>query len=114
MNDVALLAVRVVAGGILVVAFSMMGDLLKPRMFAGLFAAAPSVAMASLLVSGLASGAAKDHTYASGMIAGAVGLVVYSVAAALLVGRLGATAGSVLAWVMWAVPAFAIFWLFLR
>ncbi|HEY1421162.1 MAG TPA: DUF3147 family protein [Candidatus Dormibacteraeota bacterium] len=114
MTDLALLAVRVVAGGFMVVAFSMAGDILKPRMFAGLFAAAPSVATASLLVSGLASGAGKDHVYATGMIAGAAGLIAYSVAAAFLVERLGAAAGSILAWVAWAVPACAIFWLFLR
>jgi hypothetical protein len=35
-----------------VVAFAMLGDVLKPKMFAGRFGTAPSVATASLLVSG--------------------------------------------------------------
>jgi hypothetical protein len=113
MNDIALLVVRVLLGGTLVVAFALLSDALKPKTFAGLFSGAPSVATASLLVTGLATGAAKDQKYAMGMIAGAVGLVFYSIAAAILVKHLGSVAGSVLAWVAWAVPAFGIFWLFL-
>jgi hypothetical protein len=40
---------RFVVGGIIVSAFSILGDLLKPRSFAGLFSAAPSVALATLV-----------------------------------------------------------------
>jgi len=114
LRDILLLGLRVVAGGTLVVAFAMLGDVLKPKMFAGLFGAAPSVATASLLVSGLAMGASKETQYATGMIAGAVGLVVYSAAAAFAVKHLGAVAGSVVAWIAWLVPAAAVYWVFLR
>jgi len=113
MRDVLLMFVRAVAGGALVVAFAILGDVLKPKMFAGLFGAAPSVATASLLVSGLAIGAAKDERYATGMIAGAISLVVYSATAALAVKHIGAVAGSVIAWAAWLVPAAAIYWTFL-
>jgi len=44
MADLALLLVRAAAGGALVVTFSMLADILKPKMFAGLLGAAPSVA----------------------------------------------------------------------
>lgn len=114
MSDILLLVVRVVAGGTLVVVVAMVSDMLKPKMFAGLFSAAPSVATASLLASGLALGPAKDEQYAAGMIAGSAGLVFYSLAAAFLVKRVGAAAGSVLAWLAWVVPAGLLFWLFLR
>ena len=114
MTDVVVLVVRVVVGGALVVAFSMLGDMLKPKMFAGLFGAAPSVATASLLVSGLATGAARDARSATGMIAGAIGLIAYSAAAALTVKHLGAVAGSALAWVAWLVPAAVIYMVWLR
>jgi len=114
VNEVALLAIRVVAGGSLVVAFAIVSDMLKPKMFSGLFGAAPSVATASLLVSGLAMGAEKDARYATGMIAGAVGMVAYSAAAALAVKQLGSVVGSAVAWVAWVVPAVAVYWLFLR
>jgi hypothetical protein len=113
MKDVVLLGIRVVAGGVFVVLFAMLSDALKPKMFAGLFSAAPSVATASLLVTGLAMGAARDQKYATGMIVGAVGLVCYSLAAAILVKHLGGSAGSALAWVAWAVPALGLFWFFL-
>lgn len=108
MKDVVLLFVRALAGGSLVVAFAVLSDAIKPKMFAGLFSAAPSVATASLVVTGLAMGASKDAKYASGMIAGAIGLVFFCFAAAPLVRRLGAIAGSALGWLAWAVPSFAL------
>jgi hypothetical protein len=114
VKDIVLLAIRVVAGGALVVAFAMVSDMLKPKMFSGLFGAAPSVATASLLVSGLAMGAEKDVRYAAGMIAGAIGLVAYSLAAAPAVKHLGSVAGSIVAWVAWVLPAGLVFLVFLR
>lgn len=114
MNDAVLLAIRVLAGGALVVAFAFLSDMLDPKMFSGLFGGAPSVATASLLVSGLAMGAAKDGKYATGMIAGAVGLVVYSAAAALAVRHLGSIAGSIVAWIAWLLPAGLVYAVFLR
>ncbi|TMC83259.1 MAG: DUF3147 family protein [Chloroflexi bacterium] len=114
MKDIGLLAIRVVLGGLLVVAFAMLSDTLKPKMFAGLFSAAPSVATGSLLVSGLAMGAAKDAKYASGMVVGAIALVCFSVAAAFLVKRLGSIAGSAIGWLAWAITALGFYWLFLR
>ena len=48
------------------------------------------------------------------MIAGAIGLVAYSAAAALAVKHLGAVAGSIVAWVAWVIPAASVFWFFLR
>ncbi|TMC54003.1 MAG: DUF3147 family protein [Chloroflexi bacterium] len=114
MSSAVLLGIRAIAAGTLVVAISMLSDRLKPKMFAGLFAGAPSVATVSLLVSGIAMGAAKDANAASGMIAGAVGLVFFSLAAAVLVKHLGAIAGSAVAWLAWAIPAFGLYWLFLR
>ncbi len=114
MSEPLLIAVRVLAGGIIVVFFALLSDALKPKMFAGLFSAAPSVATASLLVGGLASGPAKDAKYATGMIAGAIGLVFFSVAATFLLRRAGSVWGSLLSWVAWMVPALALYWAFLR
>jgi hypothetical protein len=114
VKDVLLLAIRVLAGGALVAAFAMLGDTLKPKMFAGLFSGAPSVATVSLLVTGLAMGPARDAKYALGMIAGAVGLVVYGLVAAVLVKHLKAVIGTAIAWAAWAVPAVATYLVFLR
>ena len=40
--------IRFLAGGIVVSAFAVLGDVLRPKSFAGLFGAAPSVALATL------------------------------------------------------------------
>jgi hypothetical protein len=40
--------VRFLLGGAVVSAFAMLGDVLRPKSFAGLFGAAPSVALATL------------------------------------------------------------------
>jgi len=101
-------------GGTLVVAFSALGDSLKPKAFAGLFAAAPSVALASLAVTVLTSGPAKAAVSSRGMIAGAVGMVAYCIAASALVRRFGAIAGSALAYFFWLVPSALVYWLFIR
>ena len=114
MKDLPLLVVRVLAGGALVAGFSVLSDALKPKMFAGLFAGAPSVATVSLLVTAVSMGPAKEAKYSAGMIAGAVGLAAYSLLAALLVKHLNAAVGSLLAWAAWVVPAAILFWLFLR
>jgi hypothetical protein len=41
---------RFLAGGIAVSAFAALGDSLRPKSFAGLFGAAPSIALATLLI----------------------------------------------------------------
>ena len=45
-----------VVGGLVVSLFAAFGDLLKPKSFAGLFAAAPSVALATLGLTMLTNG----------------------------------------------------------
>jgi len=100
-------------GGVLVVAFSALSDVIQPKAFAGVFSAAPSVALASLGVTSLVSGPEKAQVASTGMIAGAVGMIAYCVAATFLVRRFGAVAGSVLAWVAWAIPALVLYWVWL-
>jgi hypothetical protein len=42
--------IRFLAGGIAVPVFAALGDTLRPKSFAGLFGAAPSIALATLLI----------------------------------------------------------------
>jgi Protein of unknown function (DUF3147) len=107
-------ALKALFGGTLVVVFSGLGDVLKPKVFAGLFGAAPSVALASLFVTLATKGAATAAASSRGMIAGSVGMAVYCVAASALVKRFGALGGSVLAYVAWIVPALGAYWLLTR
>jgi hypothetical protein len=69
---------RFLVGGIVVSAFSTLGDVLKPRSFAGLFGAAPSVALATLALTIAKEGVPYTALEARSMLAGAVALGVYS------------------------------------
>jgi hypothetical protein len=104
----------VVAGGCLVVAISMLSDVLKPKVFAGLFAGAPSVALASLGLTALAMGGGKAAVAATSMIAGAIGMVAFCAVTIVLEQKVGAIVSSALAWLAWAAVAGACFWWFLR
>jgi len=75
---------RIVIGGVAVSGFALLGDLLKPKSFAGLFGAAPSVALATLVLTVTKDGKAYASTEAKSMILGALAFFAY----ASLVGRL--------------------------
>jgi hypothetical protein len=48
LSDPVILVIKGVAGGSLVVAFALLSEGLSPKRFAGLFSAAPAVALAGL------------------------------------------------------------------
>src|ERR1700716_656133 len=101
-RDLALLALKTVLAGTFVVVFSLLAEMLKPKMFAGLFAGAPVVAGVSLVLTGLSKPDAAVQG-STGMIAGACGMVACCVVAALVLPKVGALVGSGLAWIAWAV-----------
>ncbi len=70
--------IRFLVGGAVVSAFALVGDLLKPKSFAGLFGAAPSVALATLGLTVATEGAAYAAIEARSMIAGAVAFFIYA------------------------------------
>jgi hypothetical protein len=69
---------RAVIGGLFVSVFALVGDILKPKRLAGLFGAAPSVALATLLLTIGSHGKLFAATEARSMSVGAVGFFVYS------------------------------------
>lgn len=105
MHDVAILAIRGVAGGALVVAFALLSQGLEPKRFAGLFSAAPAVALASLTVTLLDKGAHDAHQSSAGMIAGAAGMAVYAAAVIPLLRRTRPAAASLAAVGAWTAAA---------
>jgi len=109
-----MIAAKAIAGGCLVVAFSMLSDRLKPKTLAGLFSGAPSVALASLGLTALAMGSGKTALAATSMIAGAAGMVAFCAVAIALEQKVGAITSSAMAWISWAAVAGAVFWFFLR
>ncbi len=102
-GKVAEIAVKTLAGGVLVLAFAALAQVLAPKRFAGVFSAAPSVALAGLLVTEGFSGARDVVLSARGMAVGAVAFAVYCVLAVPLLRRWGAWRGSVAALLGWGI-----------
>lgn len=78
---------RAVIGGLIVSLFAALGDVLKPKSFAGLFGAAPSVALASLALTFRSHDVLYVAREARSMVAGAIGLAVYAYVAHCLLRR---------------------------
>lgn len=109
MTQVVVLFLKMLVGGAFVVVFSLVAEVLRPKSFSGLFAAAPSVAAGSLLITAVQATPAKAGLASSGMVAGSVGMVAACLAAMLTVPRLGSIWGSVAAWVAWGVVSAAAY-----
>jgi uncharacterized membrane protein (GlpM family) len=100
-----ILIIKGLAGGGLVVAFAMLSEGLTPKRFAGLFSAAPAVALAGLIIVVLDKGSHEAHENAVGMIAGAAGMVAYAALAVSMLRRLRASRAAVAALSAWFVVA---------
>ena len=105
MHDVLILAIKGLLGGTLVLAFALLCHSLDPKRFAGLFSAAPAVALAGLAVTLLDKGAHEAHQSATGMIAGAAGMAVYAAAVIPLLRRTRASVASTAALGVWTAVA---------
>jgi hypothetical protein len=101
-------AIRFFAGGLIVSLFAMIGDIIRPKSFAGLFGAAPSVALVSLTLAFANHGGAYVSTEGRSMILGAIAFAVYSFLVCQLLMRmrwsaLTATAAATVAWLAVAI-----------
>jgi hypothetical protein len=70
--------IRFLVGGAVVSAFAIIGDLLKPKSFAGLFGAAPSVALATLGLAIATEGVSYAATESRSMMAGAIAFMAFA------------------------------------
>jgi hypothetical protein len=102
--------IRFLAGGMVVSLFAILGDVLRPKSVAGLFGAAPSVALATLTLAFAKH--SSDYVAVEGraMILGAAALGVYSFAVCQLLmrARLSALASTLCAVVAWFITAFGL------
>ena len=83
-------ALRFFIGGFVVSFFNLLGDVLHPKSFAGLFGAAPSVALGTLALAFYRHGGDYVAIEGRSMVIGAVALGAYSVTVCqLLSARIG-------------------------
>lgn len=108
--------IRFAVGGVVVSVFAVLGDLVKPKTFAGIFGAAPSVALATIFLTVVKEGRVYVSIEARSMILGAVAFLIYScvVMRFLKTAKWPAlrVAGSAL--LVWAAAAFGLWLLILR
>jgi hypothetical protein len=96
--------------------FAALGDVLKPKSFAGLFGAAPSVALATLGLTILTEGKSFAAIEARSMIAGALSFCLYAATCAHLMmkNKLDALTAAAFVLILWLTCALGIWALVLR
>jgi NhaP-type Na+/H+ and K+/H+ antiporter len=104
--------IRFALGGIIVSLFAVLGDLVKPKSFAGIFGAAPSVALATIFLTVAKQGRVYMSVEARSMILGAVAFLLYACVVMRILRRgmwpvLPVTGSALL---IWAAAAFGL-WL---
>lgn len=109
------IALRFLIGGLVVSAFAFLGDILKPKSFAGLLGAAPSVALASLSFSIRNDGITYASMAARSMIAGALAFLTYAAFLSWFLRRFQvqsalATASSLVVWLAVALGLWSVWW----
>lgn len=107
---------RFFIGGLAVSGFALLSDIFRPKSFAGLFGAAPSIALSTLVIALYQHGPGYMAIEGRSMVLGSVALFFYCIAACWLMQRrnvraFAATAASLL---LWAAVAFGGGWLLHR
>ena len=108
--------IRFLIGGMVVSAFAVIGDLFKPKSFAGLFGAAPSVALATILLTVRREGAPYAAKEAHSMLTGAVAFFAYASAVSWFMMQRESRALTISASFLsvWALVAFGLWSIFLK
>jgi uncharacterized membrane protein (GlpM family) len=81
------LIARFLIGGAVVIVFSIIGDIFKPKSLGGIFAAAPTIALASISLTAHQHGTTYVSFEARSMIAGALAFFVYACAVSFILMR---------------------------
>jgi Protein of unknown function (DUF3147) len=103
-----LICIKAADGGLFVALFAVIGEMLQPKRFAGIFGTSPAVSLANLLVIALAQGDGTAREAADGMVAGGIALAVACAAAIPAVRRWGAVRGSAALWAVWIAVGAAV------
>jgi hypothetical protein len=107
--------IRFLVGGTVVSLFALTGDVLKPKSFAGLFGAAPSVALATLTLTILQKTPGYAAIECRSMLPGAGGLLFYCLTVGWMLRRgRRALESSVLSLPIWFGVTFGLWFIFDR
>lgn len=106
---------RFLIGGVIVSFFSVLGEVFRPKSFAGLFGAAPSIALATIGITIASRGKAYAAVEARSMIFGAIAFLLYgaSVSWMLIHYERRVLTATVVLMPVWFAASFA-FWLAIR
>ena len=114
------LVIRFVVGGLVVSAFALIGDMLKPKPFAGLFGGAPSIAIATLALAFMNEDTHYVALEGRSMLVGALALAIYGLVVARVLLRregrppVGAAVATSAAWLAWLGVALGLWLVVLR
>jgi len=110
------LLIRFFIGGAVVSAFAVLGEIFKPKTFAGIFAAAPSVSLATIALTVTTEGRTYAATEARSMILGAVPFFAYAwlVSRLLLRAKWPTKLVTVSALAIWCICALGLWAVILR
>jgi Protein of unknown function (DUF3147) len=106
------LLARFFIGGVIVSFFAVIAEMLRPKTFAGLFGAAPSVALATLGITIARHGKSYAAAEAHFMIFGAMAFACYALAVSwmLRLYRPPAVAATTTLLPIWFVVSYALWW----
>jgi hypothetical protein len=106
---------RFLIGGAVISAFAMLGDALRPKSFAGLFGAAPSIALATVGMTITHHGKEYTAIEARSMVLGAIAFCVYAylVSRALLRYQRSTMATTLVLMPVWLGASLGLCWLLL-
>lgn len=102
--------VRFLVGGAVVSFFAMLGDVLRPRSFAGLFVAAPSVALATVALTIHKEGSPYAALEGRSMLLGTAAFLLYAVLAGVVLrrSRMSALKAALVLMPVWFGAAFGL------
>lgn len=104
------LAVRFLIGGLVVSVFAVIGDVIQPKSLAGIFGAAPSVALATLSLTFAKHSGSYVAVEGQSMALGSVALGFYCIVASWLLQhrKWGALKTGSLSCLLWLIVAFSL------
>ena len=110
------LIIRFLIGGTIVSSFALLGEILRPKSFAGLFGAAPSIALATIGLTIFHEGKDYAAIEARSMVLGSIAFLCYAASASWFLThyKLGALTITLALLPVWLGISLGLWFLFLR